>query len=85
MLLKKTNERLRKTIMTGLDAAVKDSLTGLHNRRFAITHLKHQFEEALKSGNELPIIMIDLDHFKSINDTFGHAAGDEVLKKVAGL
>jgi len=85
VLLKKTNERLRKTIMTGLDAAVKDSLTGLHNRRFAITHLKHQFEEALKSGNELSIIMIDLDHFKSINDTFGHAAGDEILKKVAGL
>ena len=79
------DNRLRATMRAGLDAAVKDPLTGLYNRRYAITHLRHQFEKALLNGNDLSIVMIDLDHFKRINDAFGHAVGDMVLCAVGDI
>ena len=79
------DKRLRATMRAGLDAAVKDPLTGLYNRRYAITHLRHQFEKALLNGNDLSIVMIDLDHFKRINDAFGHAVGDMVLCAVGDI
>ena len=65
---KKTNDRLRATLQAGLNAAVTDSLTGLYNRRYALTHLSHLFDKSLRSGTELSLIMVDLDHFKRIND-----------------
>ena len=80
---KKTNDRLRATLQAGLNAAVTDSLTGLYNRRYALTHLSHLFDKSLRSGTELSLIMVDLDHFKRVNDQFGHAAGDAVLCAVA--
>ena len=80
---KKTNDRLRATLQAGLNAAVTDSLTGLYNRRYALTHLSHLFDKSLRSGTDLSLIVVDLDHFKRINDQFNHAAGDAVLCAVA--
>lgn len=81
--IKATNEKLRQSAQLGLDAALIDPLTNIYNRRYAMTHLKQSFEIAQSNGSELAVLMIDLDHFKIINDTFGHGVGDLVLKRVA--
>jgi len=70
--------------MQGLeDQAQRDSLTGLHNRRYFDIALKHEFSTATRQGRSLCVALIDIDHFKSINDTHGHPAGDAVLTTVA--
>lgn len=61
----------------------KDHLTGLHNRRHFNTVLDHECRRAKQHDSQLSILMIDLDHFKQINDLFGHDAGDTVLVQVA--
>lgn len=66
-----------------LNLAETDSLTGLYNRKFAFTHLNHLISNAHKYSNNLCILMLDIDYFKNVNDTYGHQAGDEVLKYVA--
>jgi diguanylate cyclase (GGDEF)-like protein len=63
--------------------ATYDSLTGIYNRRTIIEHLNSQLERAKRHDRPLGIIMLDVDHFKSFNDTHGHLAGDTVLKMVA--
>ena len=65
--------------------AFKDELTGLFNRRFYNERLIQEFSRAKRYGRTLSLLMMDVDYFKSVNDTFGHAAGDEVLKRVAVL
>lgn len=60
-----------------------DALTGVANRRLAMTTLNHEIGRASTAGTPLAIIILDVDHFKIINDTFGHAAGDQVLKRIA--
>ena len=60
-----------------------DSLTGVHNRRSIEQILRRELSRRQRSGSPLSVIMIDLDHFKHINDTWGHAAGDEILRKAA--
>ena len=62
-----------------------DELTGLSNRRYALQRLKQEWEAAVRYNRPLSVIMLDLDHFKSINDTSGHEAGDEVLMHTASL
>lgn len=64
--------------------AQRDSLTGLFNHAYFQTALHHEAERIKRTGSDLSIIMIDLDHLKSINDKFGHAAGDEAITLVAG-
>lgn len=64
-------------------AAVKDPLTFLYNRRYLDERLSGEFAFALRHGTPLSVLMVDIDHFKSVNDTHGHQAGDEVLKSVA--
>lgn len=67
------------------EAAMEDQLTGLHNRR-AFFDLGHRLlQQSRRSESPLALIMLDLDHFKQINDTHGHQAGDEVLRKLGGL
>ncbi|MDM8569375.1 GGDEF domain-containing protein, partial [Thiotrichales bacterium HSG1] len=63
--------------------AALDVLTGAYNRRFGLTRLKEEFNRAIRSDTSLGIIMMDIDHFKSINDTYGHLVGDRVLGQIA--
>ena len=64
------------------DLAIRDGLTGLFNRRHALDHLGQALEAAAASGETLAVGLIDVDHFKSINDRFGHLVGDAVLRDV---
>jgi len=76
-------DALRQTVETGLEAAITDPLTGLFNRRYAFPHLARLSAESRKTGRQFAIMALALDHFKAINDTYGHKAGDEVLQQVA--
>lgn len=62
-----------------------DPLTGLPNRRFFAERLEHAIATARRQGSALALLFVDLDHFKKINDTLGHAVGDEVLRETAQL
>jgi diguanylate cyclase (GGDEF)-like protein len=63
------------------EISILDPLTGLYNRRFGETRLREEMAEAEKSGDPLLILALDFDHFKEINDEYGHHAGDLALKK----
>jgi diguanylate cyclase (GGDEF)-like protein len=63
--------------------AVTDSLTGLYNRRYFFPYAENEIERARRYQKRLSIIMMDIDHFKKVNDRFGHMAGDRALKMVA--
>lgn len=63
--------------------ALTDPLTGLHNRRVLEKELKQEFSEANRFNHDLTVVMIDLDRFKLINDTYGHSVGDEFLRIMA--
>ncbi|MBU0992710.1 MAG: GGDEF domain-containing protein [Proteobacteria bacterium] len=65
--------------------ATDDELTGLYNRRYFMEALERECERAKRFGNELILCILDLDHFKKVNDTYGHPTGDMVLKEFAGL
>jgi len=76
-------DRLRVRLSHGLEAAVTDPLTGLPNRRYALSQLAQLAERATAEGSGLAVMMVDVDHFKAVNDLHGHAAGDRVLTEVA--
>ncbi len=80
---KRLGDRLRANMRDGLRAAVIDPLTGLYNRRYAMPHLARMAETARETGRKYTIMLADLDHFKRVNDTYGHAVGDTVLVAVA--
>ena len=65
------------------DTAVRDPLTRLYNRRFLDERLTEEFAYSARHQSALSVVLMDIDHFKSVNDTYGHAAGDEVLRQVA--
>lgn len=65
-------------------AALTDSLTGMQNRRYFDDALREYLEEFRRIGKPIGLLVLDLDHFKSVNDTHGHDVGDEVLRVVAG-
>jgi diguanylate cyclase (GGDEF)-like protein/PAS domain S-box-containing protein len=63
--------------------AITDDLTGLRNRRYIIERLEEEFQRARRSGDHLGLIMLDIDHFKQVNDVHGHLFGDVVLRVIA--
>lgn len=67
------------------EQAIRDALTGLFNRRYFDETLPRELSRAKRDGYPLAIIMVDIDHFKQINDTYGHPAGDEVIKSLSGM
>ena len=77
------HDKLRNTVRDGLHAAVTDPLTGLYNRRYVNSHLVRLADQARLKQREFAVMMLDIDHFKMINDTYGHAAGDRVLIEIA--
>lgn len=80
---KRLTDALRSTVKNSVEAAVTDPLTGLHNRRYAMPHLARIAERACETARPFAVMVADMDHFKRINDTFGHAAGDTVLIETA--
>ena len=77
------SDRLRSSMEDSLVMAVTDPLTGLYNRRYANSHLEALIARREAGGLGLAAMILDLDRFKLINDTHGHAAGDEVLREFA--
>ncbi|WP_309043759.1 sensor domain-containing diguanylate cyclase [Marinobacter sediminicola] len=65
--------------------AATDPLTQLYNRRFFMTEGEHLVQQARTTGEQVSVIALDIDHFKAVNDTYGHHAGDLVLKDMAGI
>jgi len=74
--LKRTNELL-------LELSNTDHLTGLFNRRYLMEALDKEIQRSVRKGGNLSLIMLDIDHFKQVNDVYGHLQGDIVLQKVA--
>ncbi|MDQ2912889.1 MAG: sensor domain-containing diguanylate cyclase [Chloroflexota bacterium] len=72
--------RLREKLA---DQSLRDSLTGLYNRRYAEETLEREIARAKREGAALSVLMLDLDHFKRVNDEFGHDAGDTALREAA--
>jgi two-component system cell cycle response regulator len=75
------NERLRDNVQQSMELAVTDPLTGLYNRRYMETHAESLVARAAARGKPLSVLVIDIDHFKGINDSYGHDAGDDVLRE----
>ncbi len=76
------NLRLREALR---DQSIRDALTGLFNRRYLEETLEREIRRAVRSEQVLGVLMLDLDHFKKFNDTFGHEAGDTVLRETAAF
>src|SRR5215469_12442590 len=76
-------DHLRDNVQNSIEMAITDALTGLHNRRYMESHLATLAEQASSRGKPLALMMLDIDFFKSINDNYGHDAGDDVLREFA--
>ncbi|PZX16338.1 two-component system cell cycle response regulator [Palleronia aestuarii] len=81
--LKRETDALRASVDAGLVMAAFDPLTGLYNRRYAMHHLAVLAARPHAAGRGYGTLLVDVDHFKAVNDTFGHPAGDAVLRQVA--
>ena len=80
---KRFAERLRDSVQSSMEMAVMDQLTGLHNRRYLDSRLAVLFDESALRARALSLLVLDVDRFKSVNDSWGHDAGDEVLREFA--
>lgn len=80
--IKHLQDELRQKNALLLELSTTDSLTKIYNRRHFLELARKEFERSQRMGLQLSLMIIDIDHFKKINDTFGHQAGDEVLIKV---
>lgn len=77
------HDQLRDMLDKSVSMAYTDSLTGVYNRRYMNAHLDRKIMEIGNTAKPVSVMLFDLDHFKVVNDTYGHAAGDEILKGVA--
>ena len=78
---KRYSEYLRLQLEQSVELSIIDGLTGLHNRRYMEGHLKTLVTESLQNGRALSVLIADIDHFKKVNDTYGHDGGDAVLRE----
>jgi diguanylate cyclase (GGDEF)-like protein len=83
--LESREAELKAALQAASEAAATDPLTGLANRRHMEDHLARDLHRAARAKEPLALVLLDLDHFKKINDTWGHEGGDEVLRRAAAL
>jgi two-component system cell cycle response regulator len=81
---KRLEERLGENYRRSLSLALTDELTGLYNRRYVFAHLNELLGRHHEGDGATALMLFDVDHFKKVNDCFGHPAGDEVLREIAG-
>jgi two-component system cell cycle response regulator len=74
-------EQLRNVVSSAMELAITDPLTGLYNRRYLDAHLRSTVARAKATGKPVCVLVFDIDHFKTVNDTYGHDAGDDVLRE----
>lgn len=79
---KKYQDELRNELDQSLNLSFKDSLTGIYNRRYFDAHIEHLISDSKNLNSNICLLMVDIDHFKKVNDKYGHQAGDFVLKAV---
>ena len=79
------NENVGLVLQNGLlsEISARDSLTGLYNRLYVMEKIDSEMNRSLRNGCPVSLLMLDIDHFKHVNDSFGHSAGDGVLRSVA--
>lgn len=80
---KRYQDALIASHQESLALAIKDGLTGLYNRRYLDTHIENLMEDSLKKNVCFSLMIMDIDHFKNVNDTYGHLSGDEIIKNIA--
>jgi two-component system, cell cycle response regulator len=80
---KRHTDYLRNRLEETVELAITDALTGLHNRRYMEGHMRTLFTDAVSSGRAFSLLVTDIDHFKHVNDTYGHDGGDAVLREFA--
>ena len=80
---KRYRERLQENYQRSLSMALTDDLTGLHNHRYLSAHLLTALQRAAETHKPLSLLMLDIDFFKNVNDTHGHAVGDAVLRELS--
>lgn len=80
---KRFGDQLRDTLQQSMELAIRDGLTGLHNRRYLESHLASLVRLSASEDRGMALLIMDIDHFKRVNDTHGHDAGDEVLREFA--
>jgi two-component system cell cycle response regulator len=80
---KRLQDRLQESYRRSLSLALTDELTGLYNRRYLFAHLDELIGRVHKDGISAAVLLFDIDHFKQVNDTYGHPAGDDVLRELA--
>ena len=82
---KKYQDALKANYQESVSMAITDGLTGLYNRHYLDTHLKNLVERSHLNNKPMSLIIMDMDHFKDVNDSYGHDVGDEVLKQLSGI
>jgi two-component system cell cycle response regulator len=80
---KRHADQLRMRLERSVELAIIDPLTGLHNRRYMESHLKTLVAQSIQLERPLSVLVADIDHFKAVNDTWGHDIGDKVLREFA--
>jgi two-component system, cell cycle response regulator len=82
---KNYQDQLRKSYYESLQQSVQDALTGLYNRRYFETHIRNMIDRSHHSRQMISLLILDIDHFKKINDTYGHMSGDAALRELANV
>jgi len=82
---KKYQDSLRDGLDKSVSLSIKDGLSGVYNRRYFDNHLLHMITKSEKSSKGLGLLMLDIDYFKEVNDTYGHQAGDVIIKELADI